>query len=698
MRKSGRVRLHKARENANGTFSIGKTWNMDELSAVQSFNGSNPNNAQEERFKQWAGGVGFIVVLGKPYYWQANTQKEKQFFIASLVKIYTKYTGGKFPELIGFDPRERDLLLGASGPPRPQGPNVPPSLQAPAPPTDRPLRGPPSRDQLGPPRSRDGPPRPQGQFQYNAPPSLTPQNSRPPTRSQRDESPNSSIDSTGVPPPQPLSSLRRLANNNQSQDSFGRSDDATSLPPRSRGGVNGTPNAPGRFPDRSTTPTSQRATTPETGLAPKDSYNEVPPLPAPLSIPPERRRPPIPIGGDPRQRGLGYNDPMVPAPLASPGMRRDDVRLPQKNNERTQQKNSEQLRENKIVDGNGDVAITPRTGASASQPLEQPTVSVPEKTPTADSIPSTSTVPVLPEEVPVQQSASPLPASADVKPATPVEPLAEPAEETRPGLGPMIKKKSKADIANTFLKAAKTANAFKPRPGGAAERLRANQNQNKTAEGPDGITGVVPAPSLTRAQSEKSVTTEHTITSDNNAQDKANSGIPEVKITIPQSRPTSVEAPPKAQQVSIITEKQQEEEKEKPKPREVRRPKPAAELMQKELAFLGIEPSVLQGKGEDIVSFWDEFGYAGDGVRTTNIEQMKEEIERELNKAQTGGWLARFDEEDGRIEGIKKGIDQCITECDELDNLFTLYLVELDVSLYPLPILPRLSLMILDLN
>ncbi|KAH8812046.1 exocyst complex component Sec3-domain-containing protein [Xylogone sp. PMI_703] len=678
VRKSGRVRLHKARENANGSFSIGKTWNMDELSAVQSYNGSNPTNAQEEQFKEWAGGVGFVVVLGKPYYWQANTQKEKQFFIASLVKIYTKYTGGKVPELIGFDNREREQLLGASAPARPQAPNLPSSLQppglpsslqAPNAPSDRALRPSPSRDQLPGSRGRDEPFRSQGQFQHNGARPFTPQTSRPSTRSRRDESPNSSIDSAAIPTLQPLANLRRIANNNQSQDSFARSDDGSSLPPRSRGGHNDAPSTPGRFPGRSTTPTSQRATTPESGLpGPKVSLNDAPPLPAPLAIPPERRRPPMPPGNDPNQRGLGYKDPMIPAPLASPGMRRDDMRSPQRNVERTQPRNADRFGESLSNKLNGE-----ENGRAATETMPEPsnpaTDDSIEKVAPRDSAPvETAAAPILPPE---PTSVIPPSASAAVVPSPSSPP--EPEEETRPGLGPMIKKKSKADIASTFLKAAKTASAFKPRAGGAAERLR--EAQKKAAEGPDGITSVVPAPSLVRVQSDNSSTTK---ASDQGVQDNTGNDVPEVKVTIPQSRPVSSEPPEKPQQDTSILEKEKEKEKEKMKPREVKRPKLAAEIMQKELAFLGIEPNVLQGKGDDIVTFWDEFGYTGERVRTTNIDEMKEEIERELNKAQTGGWLTRFNEEDERIEGIKKGIDQCIAECDELDNLFTLYLVELD--------------------
>ncbi|MDA4133763.1 MAG: hypothetical protein OK454_11675, partial [Thaumarchaeota archaeon] len=45
-----------------------------------------------------------------------------------------------------------------------------------------------------------------------------------------------------------------------------------------------------------------------------------------------------------------------------------------------------------------------------------------------------------------------------------------------------------------------------------------------------------------------------------------------------------------------------------------------------------------------------------------------------------GAWLARWQEEDEGLEAIKRGIDVAIAECDEMDNLLTLYSVELSVS------------------
>lgn len=54
VRSSGVVRVHKARENATGTFSIGKTWDLDSLGSIQNFREPVPE-------------TGFSVSLGKPY-------------------------------------------------------------------------------------------------------------------------------------------------------------------------------------------------------------------------------------------------------------------------------------------------------------------------------------------------------------------------------------------------------------------------------------------------------------------------------------------------------------------------------------------------------------------------------------------------------------------------------------------------------
>ncbi|KAH3985315.1 hypothetical protein HBH70_046860 [Parastagonospora nodorum] len=110
VRNTGRVKLHKARENANGTFSIGKSWPMEDLSSVENYVHLIPKNEEEAQRQKWAGDKGFTVTITKPYYWEAGTAKEKEFFIGSMVKIYNKYTKGEFPVLSGFSTSELNTL------------------------------------------------------------------------------------------------------------------------------------------------------------------------------------------------------------------------------------------------------------------------------------------------------------------------------------------------------------------------------------------------------------------------------------------------------------------------------------------------------------------------------------------------------------------------------------------------------------
>ncbi len=111
VRSTGRVRMHKARENPNGTFSVGKTWNFEELTIVESFGNRAPRSAEEAEQFRWAGDTGFAVTILKPYFWQTNSSMEKSYFIGSLVKVYKRYTEGRLPQLIGFTPVELDQIF-----------------------------------------------------------------------------------------------------------------------------------------------------------------------------------------------------------------------------------------------------------------------------------------------------------------------------------------------------------------------------------------------------------------------------------------------------------------------------------------------------------------------------------------------------------------------------------------------------------
>jgi hypothetical protein len=149
------------------------------------------------------------------------------------------------------------------------------------------------------------------------------------------------------------------------------------------------------------------------------------------------------------------------------------------------------------------------------------------------------------------------------------------------------------------------------------------------------------------------------------------SAIPEVKIT----ESDSVDKPSGAQAVARA------KKAEEPIPEEPRRPIVTGNDV-KYLTTLGLDPSILDGRTTEFAKWLDYFGWVpGEKMRAKTFDEMRADIDRELTKAQAGGWLARFQEEDERVEAIKKGIDLAINECEELDNLLTLYSVELSVSL-----------------
>ncbi|KAI1437067.1 exocyst complex component Sec3-domain-containing protein [Xylaria sp. CBS 124048] len=647
VRKSGRVRVHKSKENSNGSFSIGKTWDLNDLSAIEAFTGPTTNPEQ----RQWAGDTGFVVTLGKPYYWQAQADKEKKFFVASLIKIYGKYTGGRIPELKGFEARELDQILGSrkptatrqptSGPepvpsrpertatpPRPapsplrpevkapvpfSRPEAPPPPRAPSRPPSRPGSRPSSRSRTDPQSTRNE--AAPAQTTTPAMPSSRPsQQSSPTLRTlappNGTSSPASSLDLGRVPDrPHPL---RKLSSNNKSQDSVAasiapsmstaKSDDAASLPPRSRGGITGPP-APGRFGNPQDIPTSQ------------------------FDLP-DRKRPPM----DPlRPLGPMDND-LVPAPLRSPGFRKEP---PPKSNDRMALRN-ESVGSHLEDSSKETLNAAPERAKEATTPTNSTFSGILDVPVTSSPVPETSTEP--PKE-----------------------------EETRPGLGPMIKvKKSQHELAGSLWKAASAASVFKPRPGGAGERLREAAKKALTdgSDGPDGITSVVPAPPRPTPQPEIPKPPEPS-----EKQDGKLATVPEVKVTVPNSsEPTKLDVASKDVQRKQLEEARKEEA----------RRASAASNDTRYFSAIGLDINLLADTTMEFAKWLDHFGWVpGNLMRTRNHDEMKLDIERALNKAQAGGWVARFQEEDERVDAIKKGLDLAITECDELDNLLTLYSVEL---------------------
>ncbi|KAL8869227.1 MAG: hypothetical protein Q9174_004428, partial [Haloplaca sp. 1 TL-2023] len=742
VRKTGRVRMHKARENANKTFSIGKTWNLDDLNSIQSYTNSRPGSTEEQQDKQRAGSVGFIVTITKPYYWKANSPKEKDFFIFSLIKIFRKYTGGRMPELIGFDHQELEMFSAATGQPagaqrapRSESPaSQPPPVQQPPPAQQPPpvQRPPPLQQQgrqtsgpqaqqypnsaqqplrqtsgpqnqqypppMGPETSRVPPPRsemrsrpsqerslqdrpsfdrPQQERSFQGRPSFDrPQQERPlkPTDSEerithipgsfpqsdfvreirpqnsqeqmRNKRPGDSITQNGSYPPQDrsrsrpptdpyagrpqgeqpyrvLHSARQIEERNRQNSSSGY---GSGTPPR---GAQGTPFRPGppssqasqeSLKEQSRPPTAESKPSP---LVPRSLRNQSsnessrpPTLDKQSREPSKERWQPIP---DPSKESL--QPPRLHRAAPSEGSNYDDAR--------------------------------PSTAIRATTPDVTPPSTTTETTepdlPTAP--PSQSTEPTLPET---------------------------PTETHRPGLGPMIKaNRSNKELAGTFRKAATAYNAFKPRAGGAGDKLR-DQPQSPTGE-PDGITGVVPAPSLMKGAPLGRTNDSRSQTPDLKPSDQIyqQGPVPTVTVDSPPLKPMPpVKGGPYAQgPPSPAPQPAKSDQPEKPA--EDQRRKRKSDHSAKYAKALAIDPQILAGRTSDVETALNDFGWGEDPSDRCSYEELQANVQTELERAEAGGWINAIEQNDDRIVALGGMMDRVIAECEELDGLLTLYGVEL---------------------
>ena len=322
----------------------------------------------------------------------------------------------------------------------------------------------------------------------------------------------------------------------------------------------------------------------------------------------------------------------------------------------------------------------------------------PEKKPIETSTPASQESPITPSITNDGQTAEPEEMPSPVKQG----------EDHRPGLGPMLKKKSAAD---TFRKAAFAASAFRPRQGGGAARLKAMQEEGKKGNEPDGITGVVPAP-LLRGMSSDSVASNRPTT-------PGTPGLKEMPASpAPYAQPPKVNLQRTATEDSVMTQESQlsnqsvqskqllespavssvasppaQEAREAqdhvqpqpPSPERARSRSPQRRKRQRQEAdlakyssSLGLDPRIFEGRGADFCDLLTEFGWDGKLDPKSKVDDLEAEVRREIGRAQAMGWLGHVEQQDTKVQELARAFDRAIEECEELDGLFTLYSHELD--------------------
>lgn len=680
VKRSGRVRLHKSRENSDGSFSIGKTWMLDDLTRIQTFDHVPASSHAAQQQKLWASNVGFVVTITKPYYWQAITTKERDFFIGSLVKIYKKYTGGKVPELVGLDPRERDMLIG-SGPPR-------------GPPHAQPQRGVPEQ---APGRPEAKMPHPSATSSH----SNSPYNSRAPSRDgprearrqpsreqflqtkasheqmQRPNAPFPSpkpsrealtpraADTAPRPNPPMPAPIPAEAQSRKRADAFGpdmRPVKGDKQSPGLQSGGNVSPGYQGQAP----TQRDEKSYFPEKSKAP--------PGPSPGRTPPSRQegeeeasatrsaqpepspsllRPTADSFG--QKSGRSEAEEQFITPLTSPALAKVETPPPSRSGRAPDREGSQ-------TSGQFHPPAKAADTASVSKPATPDSTKEPSK-PAQDA-----DVPRINIRDEIRSPTSPKEAT-ESPPGSPQD-----KGDHRPGLGPMVKSKNSKDVASALRKAANAYGAFKPRAGGAAQRLMAAKE--KGANEPDGITSVVPAPLLRGASNESKPTTA------DSAPQQTESPSPSIKESIKESvheSPKIQATEPTMARFTLESSTKEAPPKSKSAKPEDQQP-PEEDNTEKYCDALGIDPTILAGRGMYFDSLLTDLGWNGRLDGDKRIGDLETEIRSEIGRVQASSWLGHLQSQAGNVDQLAAFFDRTTEQCDELDGLLTLYSYELSVS------------------
>jgi hypothetical protein len=244
-------------------------------------------------------------------------------------------------------------------------------------------------------------------------------------------------------------------------------------------------------------------------------------------------------------------------------------------------------------------------------------------------------------------------------------------------------------VADRFKKAASAASAFKPRAGGAAEKIL-KQKAERDGE-PDGITGVVPRPMPRQEPKPESPAA---------VAPPVKEVVPEpppvldvTPVTTPNepataAAPRTIEFAEDPQRLQPPTPQHEEvpeaanAAEEKIEQRQLRQAqlkvKRRSAYQEKNLAALEIDSKLLDGQGIDFEVMLSDFGWTTNILRPQQLIDLERDIRRELGRVEAGSWLSQADSaREERVTHVENLLDKAIEECDELEGLLTLYSVEL---------------------
>lgn len=674
--------MHKARENGNGSFSIGKTWVLDDLTVIESYTNSVPTTAEQQQNKQRAGSVGFTVTVQKPYYWQAATAKEKEFFIFSLIKIFKKYTGGRLPQLLGFGSQEIDQLGGLPG-----GPTSQPKSTSTAPPVPAPRT---IGRETTPARSADALPNDiqtavsRDRRQRPSQERISPERSQPGINSQE---PNRAL-RNAASQDRPL----RSANSSDRMYVPGSFPSSESVNTQSAGSQLNEKKSPSPIPQATQLPPqSSRRQQPTAAANGHDSHQQN--NRSGRQISPERTRPngtvpaslrvAAPSRSEAHGDRISANAKEMTAQIPSPS----DFQAPPHLTNRTYKSEASRVpHETTSANGNAKTFSVSRT--TRKQPIDEaPSMQRPD--PGSDRISEDGRPITASNAAGVSAGDRSKDATSDMatvqhgtlpphNATTQESGMDVPTQEHRPGLGPMIKKKSTKEIASTFRRAATAANAFKPRAGGPVDRSQAD-----ISSGGDGITGVFQAPSLLRGLSQE--TSRSTTPAQGNASRPSTPATQVDASSVPSSLNPVRSATPK---IGATSGQVQESKATSPEKAAVPEGKPAGDHRKRKRSdhstkyaeILGVHPSLLEGRTFEIEDVLSDFGWSGESRQKASFEGLQSGIRKELANIEAGSWLGTVESNDDRTAGVGDMLDKVMAECEELDCLLTLYNVELGVS------------------